>query len=110
MMKIHLSGAWFILLLGLVMNAICNRHRQMEVLTHEMFCRELWPLREICHWTEGFWALGKKANASGMKSRIHPRISNYWPIIWSCNTTAGLALNLLKVNNIMKTPLMTASE
>lgn len=41
--------------IGLVMDAIAERHQGEEGPTLEVFRRELASLREVCHWTEGFW-------------------------------------------------------
>jgi DGQHR domain-containing protein len=48
-----------ILSLGYVMDAIGDRHRTKKSLTKELFARDLLPLRDVCHWTDGAWDFGQ---------------------------------------------------
>ncbi|MGQ4810283.1 hypothetical protein NKDENANG_03738 [Candidatus Entotheonellaceae bacterium PAL068K] len=40
---------------GLLMDAIAERYAEVDVPTISVFRQELTPLRDVCHWTEGFW-------------------------------------------------------
>lgn len=44
-----------IISVGLLMDAIADRYAEVDVPTIEVFRQELAPLRDVCHWTEGFW-------------------------------------------------------
>lgn len=41
--------------MGLLMDAIAERHWAEELPSSEVFQQELEPLRGVCHWTEGSW-------------------------------------------------------
>ena len=44
--------------MGLLMDAIAEDNQEVDVPSEEVFRKGLDPLREICHWTEGFWDFG----------------------------------------------------
>jgi DGQHR domain-containing protein len=46
-----------ILSMGLVMDAIADRHRNRIHLKRDLFVEDLKPLKSICRWTDGFWDL-----------------------------------------------------
>ena len=48
--------------MGLLMDAISEDRPKDDEPTFEAFRRELEPLRERCHWTEGFWGLPRRAS------------------------------------------------
>ena len=41
--------------MGLVMDAIADGYQPRQAPSHETFRRKLELLKEVCHWTEGFW-------------------------------------------------------
>jgi DGQHR domain-containing protein len=47
-----------ILSMGLLMDAISDRHRNRIHLKRDMFAEDLMPLKSICRWTEGSWEMG----------------------------------------------------
>ena len=52
-----MHGAGFISM-GFLMDTIADRHRKSKKLTKRLFKKELAPLVDICHWTEGTWDFG----------------------------------------------------
>jgi len=44
-----------IISMGLLMDAIAEENQEVDVPTEEVFYKRLKPLRDICHWTDGFW-------------------------------------------------------
>ncbi|KFE70244.1 DGQHR domain-containing protein DpdB [Hyalangium minutum] len=44
--------------MGLLMDAIADRHRNRIHLKRDMFALDLMPLKRICRWTSGFWDFG----------------------------------------------------
>ena len=44
--------------IGFVMDAIADRYRQTGLPGVEQFRQDLEPLREVCRWTDGYWAFG----------------------------------------------------
>lgn len=47
-----------ILSMGLVMDAISDRHRNRIHLKKDMYAEDLKPLQSVCRWTEGVWDFG----------------------------------------------------
>jgi DGQHR domain-containing protein len=47
-----------ILSMGLLMDAIADRHRKRIHLKRDMFAEDLMPLKNLCRWTEGSWDMG----------------------------------------------------
>ncbi len=41
------------------MDTIADRHRESKTLNKKLFKKELAPLVDICHWTEGTWDFGE---------------------------------------------------
>jgi hypothetical protein len=44
--------------MGFMMDAITARLGTVEGLSAEAFAADLTPLRDICHWTDGYWDFG----------------------------------------------------
>lgn len=44
--------------MGFLMDAIADRHREVGVLTADVFVQDLEPMKDECRWTEGFWDFG----------------------------------------------------
>lgn len=44
--------------MGLLMDAIADRHRNRIHLKRDLFAQDLMPLKRICRWTSGFWDFG----------------------------------------------------
>ncbi len=44
--------------MGFLMDTIAERHRKKKVVNKRVFIKDLLPLRDICHWTEGHWEFG----------------------------------------------------
>jgi len=47
-----------IISMGLLMDAIAEDNQEVDVPSEEVFYHRLEPLRDRCHWTEGFWDFG----------------------------------------------------
>lgn len=67
--------------LGFVMDAICDRYWHSGVPTVEEFRSDLSELREICHWTEGYWEFGPRHQRKWNELQNTPRdiqlLTNY---------------------------------
>lgn len=47
-----------IISMGFLMDTIADRYRKQRKLTSKLFQKELTPLRNTCHWTDGHWSFG----------------------------------------------------
>jgi DGQHR domain-containing protein len=47
-----------IITLGLLMDAIADRHRDTAIPGQEQFAADLLPLKDACRWTDGYWDFG----------------------------------------------------
>jgi hypothetical protein len=47
-----------VITLGLIMDAIADRHRQKGTPSEEQFAEELGALKDVCRWTDGYWDFG----------------------------------------------------
>jgi DGQHR domain-containing protein len=47
-----------IITLGLLMDAIADRYRDIGIPDREQFAADLQPLRSTCRWTDGYWDFG----------------------------------------------------
>lgn len=52
---VHGAG---ILSMGLLMDAIADRHREMYIPGEDVFVEDLLPMKDLCRWTEGYWDFG----------------------------------------------------
>jgi DGQHR domain-containing protein len=52
---VHGAG---IVSMGFVMDAISERNRSESVPSEVQFAEDLRPLRDVCRWTDGYWAFG----------------------------------------------------
>lgn len=78
--------------LGLVMDAIADRHRDKGIPTLDQFRRDLEPLRDVCRWTDGYWDFGpgaqRKWNEIQNTSQDKRLLANYLlgqykALVWS---------------------------
>lgn len=44
--------------MGFLMDAIADRHRSVRALAKHVFRADLEPMRDHCHWADGFWNFG----------------------------------------------------
>ena len=44
--------------MGFLMDAIAERHRKTDIPAKEQFAEDLYPLKGVCRWTEGYWDFG----------------------------------------------------
>jgi DGQHR domain-containing protein len=47
-----------VITLGLIMDAIADRHREAGIPTEEQFAEELRALKDACRWSDGYWDFG----------------------------------------------------
>ncbi|MCG6157722.1 DGQHR domain-containing protein DpdB [Rubinisphaera margarita] len=70
-----------IVAMGFLMDTIADRHRRTKALTSKVFVNDLEPLRDICHWTEGYWEFGADNRLKWNELQNVPRhiqlLSNY---------------------------------
>jgi len=75
---VHGAG---IISMGLVMDAIADRHRAKRIPDEATFVKDLNPLRDICRWTDGKWNFGpgqqRKWNEIQNTSKDIQLLSNY---------------------------------
>lgn len=75
---VHGAG---IISMGLVMDAIADRHRAKRIPDEATFVKDLNPLRDICRWTDGQWNFGpgqqRKWNEIQNTSKDIQLLSNY---------------------------------
>lgn len=84
--------------LGFLMDAISERHRKKRIIDQNTFAKDLEPMREECHWTEGFWDFGpgaqRKWNEVQNTTRDIQVLSNhlllrYRELVWSRGNGTG---------------------
>lgn len=67
--------------LGFVMDAIAERYRNTRIPSEQQFAADLFPLREVCRWTDGYWDLGpdrlRKWNEIQNTSKDIQLLANY---------------------------------
>jgi DGQHR domain-containing protein len=56
--KSRLTHGAGIITLGLLMDAIADRHRQAGIPSEEEFADDLNALKDVCRWTDGYWDFG----------------------------------------------------
>jgi DGQHR domain-containing protein len=56
--KSRLTHGAGILSMGLLMDAIADRHRSEAVPAEELFFADLTRMKDVCRWTEGYWDFG----------------------------------------------------
>lgn len=44
--------------MGFLMDAIAERHRKTDIPAKEQFAEDLYPLKDVCRWTDGYWDFG----------------------------------------------------
>lgn len=44
--------------MGFLMDAIAERHRKTDIPAKEQFAEDLYPLKGVCRWTDGYWDFG----------------------------------------------------
>jgi DGQHR domain-containing protein len=70
-----------IISLGFVMDVIFDRHSRERIPDEKDFARDLAELRDLCHWTSGFWQFGRgvqrKWNELQNTSRHIQLLTNY---------------------------------
>jgi DGQHR domain-containing protein len=75
---VHGAG---IVSMGFVMDAIADRNRNSGVPSAQQFAKDLLPLHEVCHWTDGYWDFGpsqqRKWNEIQNTSKDVQLLSNY---------------------------------
>jgi DGQHR domain-containing protein len=47
-----------VITLGLIMDAIADRHRHTLTPSEEQFAEDLTALKDVCRWTDGYWDFG----------------------------------------------------
>ena len=67
--------------LGLIMDAIADRHRHVAIPPAEVFAEDLAALKEVCRWTDGYWDFGpgrqRKWNEIQNTSKDIELLANY---------------------------------
>ncbi len=67
--------------LGFVMDAIAERHRNTRIPSEQQFATDLYPMRQVCRWTDGYWDFGpdrvRKWNEIQNTSKDIQLLANY---------------------------------
>ena len=86
---VHGAG---IISMGLVMDAIGERHRAKRLIDEDTFTKDLLALADVCRWTDGYWDFGpgqqRKWNEIQNTSKDIQLLSNYLlvqykALVWS---------------------------
>lgn len=86
---VHGAG---IISMGLVMDAIAERHRAKRLIDEDAFTKDLLALADVCRWTDGYWDFGpgqqRKWNEIQNTSKDIDLLSNYLlvqykALVWS---------------------------
>ena len=67
--------------MGFLMDAIAERHRKTDIPAKEQFAEDLYPLKDVCRWTDGYWDFGpgrqRKWNEIQNTTRDIQLLANY---------------------------------
>ncbi|PSM32391.1 DGQHR domain-containing protein DpdB [Haliangium sp. UPWRP_2] len=86
---VHGAG---IVSMGLVMDAIAERHRARRLVDEEAFTKDLLALADVCRWTDGYWDFGPGQQRKWNEIQNTPKdiqlLSNYLlvqykALVWS---------------------------
>lgn len=86
---VHGAG---IISMGLVMDAIAERHRAKRLIDEDTFTKDLLALADVCRWTDGYWDFGpgqqRKWNEIQNTSKDIDLLANYLlvqykALVWS---------------------------
>lgn len=86
---VHGAG---IISMGLLMDAIADRHRAKSIPDEELFVKDLTPMHQVCRWTEGYWDFGPGQQRKWNEIQNTPKdiqlLSNYLlvqykALVWS---------------------------
>lgn len=92
---VHGAG---VISMGLVMDAIAERHRARVIPDEDLFIKDLTPLQEVCRWTEGYWDFGPGQQRKWNEIQNTPKdiqlLSNYLlvqykALVWSKRKNSG---------------------
>ena len=83
-----------IITMGFVMDAISDQIQDEEVFRSVVFSQDLLPLKEACHWTEGYWELGLGNRRKWNEIQNTPKdiqllanhvLTQYRELVWNLN-------------------------
>lgn len=92
-----------IISMGFLMDAISERHRKTHIPTEEQFAEDLYPLKDLCRWTDGYWDFGpgrqRKWNEIQNTTRDIQLLANYLlvqykSLVWNREPRTSSAANL----------------
>ena len=78
--------------MGLIMDAIGERHRSKRLVDEETFTKDLLALVDVCRWTDGYWDFGPGQQRKWNEIQNTPKdiqlLSNYLlvqykALVWS---------------------------